>query len=89
MEKLWKSEYDLSEFTNPKQFKPYSEIKKKFLLAINAPTVSVSSEENDNEEPEVSEPAPQRVQRESRAETARTAVDDDDDFKLFSSLIDE
>lgn len=89
MEKLWKSEYDLSEFINPKQFKPYSELKKKFLLAINAPAQVIASEESDGEGPVAPEPAPQRVQRESKAEAVRAAVDDDDDFKLFSSLIDD
>lgn len=90
MEKVWKSEYDLSEFLDPKQFKPYAEIKKKFLIAINAPAQQVKSEEDeDDDAPEPEAPKPQKAPKAAKAETAKAAVDDDDDFKLFSSLIDE
>lgn len=86
MEKVWKSEYDLSEFVDAKQFKPYAEIKKKFLLAINAPAQSTKFDEDEDDTP-----APEHVKtpKPQKSETAKTAVDDDDDFKLFSSLIDD
>jgi hypothetical protein len=87
MEKVWKSEYDLGEFLDPKQFKPYDEIKKKFLLTINAPAQATRKDDDggDDNTPPEAEP---KVERTSKASTAKTAAEDDDDFKLFSSLID-
>lgn len=87
MEKVWKSEYDLSEFVDPKQFKSYSDIKKKFLLAINAPEQVVKTEENEEDNSFTSEPV--KAPKTQKTESAKVAVDDDDDFQLFSALIDD
>lgn len=88
MEKVWKSEYDLSEFSDAKQFKSYDDIKKKFLLAINAPA-QVSRKEDDDNDDDSTPVVPEKPQKAQKASTAKVAVDDDDDFKLFSSLIDD
>lgn len=92
MERVWKSEYDLSEFLDQKQFKSYADIKKKFLLSINAaPSQPAKTEEDEEVESlaPVEAPKAQRPQQTTKAETAKSSVDDDDDFKLFSSLLDE
>jgi hypothetical protein len=91
MEAVWKSQYPLQEFLNPKNFKPYEELKTKFYSVINAKPVLDSKENggDDDDEP-TPKSAPVRQSKPS-ANTVKTAAskDDEDDFELYRSMLDD
>jgi hypothetical protein len=87
LEKIWKREYTLSEFTDPANFKSYDELKDKLnrvlgLTGGNKPTTSAASSLID----EADEPV-QRV----KAPTAMATADeeDSDDIDFFKKLAED
>lgn len=102
LESIWKAEFKLQEFIQPNQFKPYDEIKTKFYSIVKGmPSPQIQRREfgddsgADNDDTPA--PAPARTARPARREevetpavnTAPTSPEDDDDFQLFKSLIDD
>lgn len=86
LEKIWKSEYSLKEFTDPKNFKSYDELKRKLndvlgldIASVRANAKPVAVEEDD----EV--PFKAAAQRKSVA----IAEDEDEDLNYFKGLADE
>lgn len=86
LEKIWKSEYSLKEFTDPKNFKSYDELKSKLnavlgldIASVRANAKPVAIEEDD----EV--PFKTAAQRKSVA----IAEDEDEDLNYFKGLADE
>jgi hypothetical protein len=86
LEKIWKSEYSLKEFTDPKNFKSYDELKAKLnavlgldIASVRANAKPVAIEEDD----EV--PFKTAAQRKSVA----IAEDEDEDLNYFKGLADE
>jgi hypothetical protein len=86
LEKIWKSEYSLKEFTDSKNFKSYDELKAKLnavlgldIASVRANAKPVAIEEDD----EV--PFKTAAQRKSVA----IAEDEDEDLNYFKGLADE
>lgn len=89
MELVWKSQYPLQEFLSPKNFKPYEEIKTKFYSVINAQPRVESKENGGDDDDGVPAPKPSPVrQSKPSADTVKTK-DDDDDFELFRTMLDD
>ena len=82
MEKIWKSQYSLSDFLDPKNFKSYDELKTKLnrVLALNVvehqETAAASSVEDEWDVP-------------AKQPALATANEDDDDMSFFKSLAEE
>lgn len=93
LENIWKTEYSLSEFVDPKNFKSYAELKAKLekvlKLDTNGPSATSAEDldEEDFEEPKSEEPK----QSKTKAPKVDTDDDDDGDFDLsdFESMIDD
>lgn len=102
MEEVWKSQYSLQELIAPSVFKPYDEIKKKFIAFISAPVVNAEVESNMKEQKSRLEAGSTKTSGSFEKASNKTADDpvtrvvhptttesDDDDFALFQSLIDD
>jgi hypothetical protein len=75
LEKLWKSEYSLKDFLDPKHFKSYDELKTKLNRVLGLDGAPAASKSKASDEKPVSK------------ETAPWSDDeDDDDMKLFEKL---
>jgi len=82
LEALWKKQYALKEFVNPKEFKSYAELKVKLVDALGGDVRGEATEEDtiENEAPA----------RPSRKPTPKTEVDEDVDVESYlKSLGDE
>lgn len=82
LEALWKKQYSLKEFVNPKEFKSYSELKVKLVDALGGDLRADAGEEDtiENEAPV----------RSSRKPSPKTEVDEDVDVESYlKSLGDE
>ena len=87
LEKIWKSEYSLKEFIDPKNFKSYDDLKKRMeeVLELKGVTAGRST----------AKPAPVEIDEEDlpfKAAAQRKSVtvsDDDDDLSYFKSLADD
>ena len=83
LEKIWKSQYALAEFTDPKNFKTYEELQTKLnrVLGLDGSQASSTAEDNFQLEPpaEIPEAAP-AVQPEL------AASDDDESLDFFKKL---
>lgn len=91
MEAVWKSQYPLQEFLAPKNFKPYDELKTKFYSVINATSVPDTKENGGDDNDEIPAKAPQARQTKPSADAVKTkpSKDDDDDFELYRSMLDD
>jgi len=76
LEALWKSEYSLKEFLDPKNFKSYDELKTRLTRVLGAP-VAAKTSTVETATPSVSEPS------------IEPSLDDDEDMALFNSLAEE
>ena len=76
LETLWKSEYSLKEFLDPKNFKSYDELKTRLTRVLGAP-VAAKTSTVETATPSVSEPS------------IEPSLDDDEDMALFNSLAEE
>jgi len=79
LEAIWKKESSLTEFTDPKNFKSYAELKARLHRVLGE--VAVTANVNDVEEEEYKAPP--------RSESRSESVDDDDDLAFFKKLAEE
>lgn len=102
IEKIWKSEHDLKEFTAPDRFKPHAELKKRLDLVLGGGAAVPSAQQQAEQEmegyipPEDKAPAPARQQREKPPVPPRTPAatpakteSEDDEAAYFASLIND
>jgi hypothetical protein len=97
MAKVWESQYKLKEFLAPARFNPYEEIKKRFNAFIKGGTYTTPTPQNEGDqnedtppwEPPAQEPRRQAARKDPAPASEAAASDDDDDFKMFRSLIDD
>ena len=84
LEKIWKSIYSLKEFTDPKNFKSYDDLKRKLneVLGIGEQTVAF-----DNAKTKTAEPAKSRKSDENSAPWTET--EEDEDLNYFKGLADD
>ena len=89
LEKIWKSEYSLKEFTDPKNFKSYDELKRKLndVLGISGYTAAVNDQITDSvtQKPSFEAAKP----RKSVEETASWTDSEDEDLNYFKGLADD
>lgn len=88
LEKIWKSEHSLKEFTDPKNFKSYDELKRKMndVLGLDF----TSSPANYSPEPEKTKPSFEASKpRKSVADTPPWTDSEDEDLNYFKGLADE
>ena len=87
MEKIWKSEYSLTELVDPKNFKSYDDLKARLERALGT-TVQGSAPKTE----QFAAAAPQfkAAQEPRAASVASTAdMDDDEDISFFKGLVDD
>jgi len=88
MEDIWKTEYSLAEFTDPKNFKSYAELKEKLdrVLGLQTqPSVETSPPPFDGGKPYIATVPKMDVVSPSIPDTAATA-ESSDELSYFSSL---
>ena len=83
LENIWKSEYSLKEFLNPKNFKSYDELKTKMNRVLGLDGLASASRNRADDEAAV-----QAAERSFGGKSIknRESDDDDDDMKLFEKL---
>lgn len=94
MEKVWKSQYNLSEVIDPKNFKSYGELKTKFDTFISpsslSKTASADNGGDDEEIPEKTTSPSNTFSMPSKNVNKQSSNDDeDDDLELFRNMIDD
>lgn len=99
LEAIWKSQFKLQEFLQVNQFKPYDEIKNKFLGIIKGggfvpPQNTRRDHEDDsgNDNGANDQPSPEKTRRApppAPTASATSTADEDDDFELFRTLIED
>ena len=87
LEKLWKKEYSLKDFTNPENFKSYDQIKQRLDKVIGvsgsvAERVSTNSRKQDSDDDYVP-PAP------TQKKQASVSTEEDEDLDYFKSLAED
>lgn len=90
LEKIWKSEYSLKEFVDPKQYKSYDELKKRLVEVIG--TAASSGAVNDQITDSVTQSKPTfeaSKPRKSVEDTVPFDTDEDEDLNYFKGLADE
>lgn len=86
LERIWKSEYSLKEFVDPKNFKSYDELKRKLHEVLGAASSeTATTRKNDSLDDDV--PFKAAAQRKSVETTFET--DEDEDLDYFKKLADE
>lgn len=88
LEKIWNSEYSLHEFVSPDKFKNYDDLKKEFMNVVSSVQSysNVTREEDEQEEEDTFKVEPKGAKPQQK--TSKNQSDsDDDDFKLFSSML--
>lgn len=92
LEKIWKREHALSEFTDPKNFKSYDELKTKLdrVLGLSQgspkPTTTAESHPWEKDEQETPQSPMKTIKPKA---LAATADDDDEDMDFFKKLAEE
>lgn len=99
LEAIWKSQFKLQEFLQANQFKPYDEIKNKFLGIIKGggfvpPQNTRRDHEDDsgNDNGANDQPSLEKTRRappQAPTASANSTADEDDDFELFRTLIED
>lgn len=91
MEAVWKSQYPLQEFLNAKNFKAYDELKTKFYSTINTSSTIAPKEDggDDSDETPVVKSAPIRVNKPAPDTIKAVSKDDDEDFELYRTMLDD
>ena len=76
LEELWKSEYSLKEFLNPKHFKSYDELKARLnkVLSVATSTAKTATVETAKPAPAIQEPS------------IEPSLEEDEDMAMFNSL---
>jgi gp32 DNA binding protein like len=91
LEKLWKSEYSLQEFLNPKNFKDYDTLKKKLYAVLGLSSGSKTPSLDEEDELPRSEAKPQKMAPVKSSVVEEDDVpwsteEDDDDLSYFKKL---
>ena len=81
LERIWKSQYSLSEFTDPANFKSYDELQAKLNRVLGLDGGSPTSRST-AEEIEIEDSAPAPQQKTAAAPSFDTSQDDDDDDSM-------
>lgn len=81
LERIWKSEYSLAEFTDPSNFKSYDELQSKLNRVLGLDGGNTSSSRAEEMELEDSTPAPK--QKAMAAPSFESSDEDDDDSMSF------
>lgn len=91
IEKVWRSQYPLLEFINPKNFKSYDEIKKKYLMVLNTRAKSSDDENENNDFPNENQQnkPPFKPQERVNTPSPKQIEEEDDDFKMFSKMLED
>lgn len=102
LEKIWKKQYSLSEFTNPSNFKSYDELKSRLdiVLGASAParidmeTEEAESDWSDNRpissySPKFEEPTLVAAKQPASVATSSYRDEEDDDLSFFARLAEE
>lgn len=91
LERIWKSEYSLSEITDPKTFKTYDQLKARLDEVLGVSSASVSSAAKpvieDNEEAPFTNPTP--IKKASAPVVEEDDDKEDDDFARFLKLAED
>lgn len=88
LEMIWKSEYSLTEFVDPSQFKSYDELKAKLDRVLDLSDQSrtnVTARAEDT----VLDSSPEPQLRSTPEPTSSSTTDDDDDLDFFKSLAED
>lgn len=95
LEELWKKQHSLQEIIDPKNFKPYAELKAKLYKVLGldgssrAPTNTAEDDDSAemNFKPSFKESAPRQME-EASSPSINSVDDDDDDLSFFKNLAD-
>jgi hypothetical protein len=95
LERIWKSQYSLTEVVSTKNFKSYDALKAKLdkvlghapAIATPKPKVTESAPWDDDDTPAA--PPPQLKAKEAPAQRVTATDEEDDDFAFFKKLADE
>jgi hypothetical protein len=91
LEKIWKSEYSLKEFLEPKNFKSYEDLKRRLEevlgSSLGSPTSAVNEQTTDSvtQKPSFDAPKP----RKSAEDTPQWNESEDEDLNYFKGLADD
>lgn len=89
LEKIWKSEYSLKEFLEPKNFKSYDELKKKLSDVLGEISTSTVNTTPTPTQTKKAAPAPKKAIVADEDETPPFDIDEEDeDLKAFKALAD-
>lgn len=90
LEKIWKSEYSLKEFLDPKNFKTYDELKRRLVEVLGESEVSSSNDTSKSSKIEVSASDASKTRKTTEDTPSWTnSNEDDDDLNYFKALADE
>ena len=93
LEKVWLSQYDLSDVINPKNFKGYNELKVKFTSFISSSGSGTKPSPEDGEDDDTPSVKSNNVAlsktSSNRKNTADNNDSDDDDLELYRNMIDD
>jgi hypothetical protein len=92
LEAIWKSQYGLQDFVDPKNFKPYDELKAKLyrVLALDAgAAIATGSTDTFAEEADTFSRQPVAAAPELPSTPSPTSAEDDDDLEFFKNLANE
>lgn len=84
IENVWKSEYQLSEFINPKEFKDYDTLKSKFNTVLQ--TKKETSEDTEFDLLEV-ESEKENKPTQQKKDVKNSQEESDDDFEIYKKLL--
>lgn len=87
LEKLWKSEYALTEFTDKAQFKPYDTLKAKFEQITLGTASAASNQAREEGDTRVANAAAEASTPRRTESAPATAGDGDDDMAAYSKLL--
>jgi hypothetical protein len=98
IESIWKKQYDLREFSDPKRFKSAEELTKRLNLVLGTgPSIPSAQQQAEDDMAQYAEPAKPTPRREPSVDKpavparsskpAPTPVDDDDEAAYFASLL--
>jgi hypothetical protein len=82
LEKMWENQHSLVEFTDPKNFKSYDELKKKLEIVLTASGSNLrKAEDVDLDQPKAA-PAPKKAE-------PKVEEDEDESLSYFAKLANE
>ena len=87
LEAIWKKEYSLQEFLDPKNFKSYDELKAKLIKVLSTSSLSINTKAENEELSQAREEAPvQRSAPAPKIAAASSPDEDDDSLEFFQNL---